>query len=283
MSDSYRIGLIVPSSNTTMETEIPELLRRREAVAPERFTFHGSRMRMKHVNAEELKRMDKDSDRCALELADAHCDVLAYACLVAIMSQGPGYHVESQERLHAVTEEAGAPAPVVSSAGALVDALGALGTAKVAILTPYMRELTALVASYIEDSAGVEVVDSLSLEVADNIAVGRLDPANLRELYKRLDLSGADTLVLSACVQMPSLPAIQAVEDECGLPVLSAATATTRSILTALDLDPVVPGTGRLLSGDLPAAEEREARVPGSGSARHADPARMAAATGGAE
>ncbi len=96
MTDTYRVGLIVPSSNTTMETEIPEMLRRREATHPERFTFHSSRMRMKHVTAEELKKMDHDSDRCAVELSDAHCDVLAYACLVAIMSQGAGYHRESQ-------------------------------------------------------------------------------------------------------------------------------------------------------------------------------------------
>ena len=34
----YRVGLIVPSSNVTMETELPELFRRRELVAPERFT-----------------------------------------------------------------------------------------------------------------------------------------------------------------------------------------------------------------------------------------------------
>ena len=31
---TYRIGQIVPSCNTTMETEIPALLRAREAVAP---------------------------------------------------------------------------------------------------------------------------------------------------------------------------------------------------------------------------------------------------------
>src|SRR6058998_1117791 len=60
-----RIGLIVPSSNTTMETEIPALLRRREQMAPERFTFHSSRMAMKRVSAEELARMDAESDRCA--------------------------------------------------------------------------------------------------------------------------------------------------------------------------------------------------------------------------
>ena len=44
-----RIGLIVPSSNTTMETEIPAMLRAREGVAPERFTFHSARMRMQEV------------------------------------------------------------------------------------------------------------------------------------------------------------------------------------------------------------------------------------------
>ena len=44
--------------------------------------------------------MDVESDRCALELSDAHVDVMGYACLVAIMSQGQGYHRESQRRLH---------------------------------------------------------------------------------------------------------------------------------------------------------------------------------------
>ena len=49
---TYRIGQIVPSSNTTMETEIPAMLRARETVEPERFTFHSSRMRMKKVTKE---------------------------------------------------------------------------------------------------------------------------------------------------------------------------------------------------------------------------------------
>ena len=44
-----RVGLIVPSSNVTMETEIPALLRNREAILSDRFTFHSSRMRMKSV------------------------------------------------------------------------------------------------------------------------------------------------------------------------------------------------------------------------------------------
>ena len=36
---TYRIGQIVPSSNTTMETEIPAMLRARESIEPERFTL----------------------------------------------------------------------------------------------------------------------------------------------------------------------------------------------------------------------------------------------------
>ena len=95
---TYRIGQIVPSSNTTMETEIPAILRAREAIHPERFTFHSSRMRMKKVTKEELAAMDADSDRCALELSDARVDVLGYACLVAIMSMGRGYHCVSEQR-----------------------------------------------------------------------------------------------------------------------------------------------------------------------------------------
>jgi maleate isomerase len=66
-----------------------------------------------------------------------------------------------------------------------------------------------------------------------------------------VDVRDADALVLSACVQMPSLSAIQTVEDAAGLPVLSAATATVFTILSELGLEPVVPDAGRLLGGQV--------------------------------
>ena len=166
-----RIGQIVPSSNTTMETEIPALLRAREAVAPERFTFHSSRMRMKKVTREELAAMDRDSDRCALELSDARVDVLGYACLVAIMSMGQGYHRESEARLHQATVDNGGPAPVVTSAGALIDGLRTLGAKRISVIAPYMKPLTAMVCDYIE-AEGVEVHDRIALEIEDNLQVG---------------------------------------------------------------------------------------------------------------
>ena len=248
MSRTYRIGQIVPSSNTTMETEIPAMLRAREPHFPERFTFHSSRMRMQKVTKEELAAMDAASDRCALELSDGKMDVLGYACLVAIMSQGLGYHRASEKRLHEATVSNGKPAPVVSSAGALVEGLQALGAKKIAVLTPYMKPLTKMVVDYIEHE-GFEVMDSLSLEIADNLEVGAQDPLAPSRLVSRLNTQGVDVVVLSACVQMPSLASIQVVEDRLGIPVISASVATSYAMLKRLGLATQVPGAGALLSG----------------------------------
>jgi maleate isomerase len=246
---TLRIGQIVPSSNTTMETEIPAILRARETVEPERFTFHSSRMRMKNVTKEELAAMDADSDRCAAELADARVDVLGYACLVAIMSMGKGYHCQSEKRLQEVTAREGSPAPVVTSAGALVDGLRVIGARKVAMIAPYMKPLCTMVVEYIEHE-GIEVSDHIALEIPDNVAVGRRDPLALVDIYKRLNLSGIDALVLSSCVQMPSLAAVAMVERECGLPVVSASVCTAYQMLKKLGLKAVAPDAGALLSGN---------------------------------
>jgi maleate isomerase len=247
MSSLRRIGLIVPSSNTTMETEVPALLRQRERERPQdRFTFHSARLRMQHVTPEELRAMNAQTERATTELADMRPSVVATACLVAIMAQGPKHHCVVQAEIASILEREHAPAPVVSSAGALVDALHALGARRIAMVAPYLKNLTRLVAGYIED-AGIEVGDAVSLEVSDNQAVAALDPHDLKTRWKRLDLRGCDALVLSACVQMPSLSVIEEVERQSGLPTLSAATATTWAILRALDLEPVVTGAGALL------------------------------------
>jgi maleate isomerase len=54
-------------------------------------------------------------------------------------------------------------------------------------------------------------------------------------------------LIASACVQMPSLPALEELEAELALPVISAATATAAELLDALGLPRRIPGAGSLL------------------------------------
>jgi hypothetical protein len=91
-----------------------------------------------------------------------------------------------------------APAP-------LVDALDALGARRIAVIAPYVKALTGMVCDYIGVS-GPEVVRSVNLEVDDNLELGRLDSDRLAKIAGELDTSDVDALVLSACVQMPSLP-----------------------------------------------------------------------------
>ncbi|EGF31505.1 Maleate cis-trans isomerase [Oxalobacteraceae bacterium IMCC9480] len=203
---------------------------------------------MKNVVKEELAAMDGESDRCALELSDARVDVLGYACLVAIMAMGHGYHRTSAARLKAHTAANGADAPVVTSAGALIDGLKVIGAKRIVVVAPYMKPLTELVVDYIRNE-GFEVVDYRALEIPDNLAVGLHDPALLPAIVAQMDTSQIDAIVLSACVQMPSLSAIAKVEALTGKPVITAAVATTYAMLKQLKLETRVPGAGALLSG----------------------------------
>lgn len=248
MDRTYRIGQIVPSSNTTMETEIPAMLRGREAMLPERFTFHSSRMRMHRVVKEELEAMNREGVRCAAELADARVDVMSTACLVAIMSMGLGHHRVSENELTDVARANGSLAPVMTSAGALIEGLKILGARRIALMAPYMRPLAALVVRYIENE-GIEVIDWTCFEIPDNLEVGRRDPMRLVEDVRSLNTKGADVVVASACVQMPSLPALRPIEEMLGIPTVSTAACTVRGMLDRLNLPPVVPDAGALLAG----------------------------------
>ena len=246
-SKLLRIGQIVPSSNTTMESEIPAMLRAREQHYPERFTFHSSRMRMQRVSAEELQAMNREGLRCAAELADARVDLMSTACLVAIMAQGLGYHRQVEEDFRRVVAENGAQSKVMTSAGALVHGLKKLRVKKVSLMAPYMKPLTDKVVAYIENE-GIEVLDRISFEIPDNLEVARRDPMRLLEDVKRLKIANADAVVLSACVQLQSLPAIQAAEKMLGVPVTSTSVCTVRNMLDLLELEARIPNCGALLS-----------------------------------
>lgn len=244
---AIRVGMVVPSSNVTMERELPAMFARRAAAETEHFSFHSSRVRMRSVTPEALAAMNSQGTRATQELADASVDVVVYACLVALMAEGPGAHRQAEQRLREVLAAEGNPAPVVSSAGALIDTLNLLGARSVAIVAPYLPSLTERVCDYIE-AEGVVVADARSLSVADNSAVGRLDPQRLLAIADQLPRD-VDAIVLSACVQMPSLQVIEVAEARLGLPVISSATATAFQTLRQLGLPSRITGAGRLLSG----------------------------------
>lgn len=241
-----RVGLIVPSSNVTVETELPRIL---ATARDTTFSFHSSRMRMHAVTPAQLRAMNAQRERCVLEIGDAGVDVVLYACLVAIIANGTGEHRTVE---HAVAEQlatGGSDTRVLSSAGALVTALTDLGARRVALVMPYVESLAETVVAYVE-AEGFTVADSRALGVADNSDVGCIPGAEVMAAARSLDLTDVDVLVLSCCVQMPSLDLVQAAEDELGIPVISAATAGAYAILRSLGVRVDVPGAGSLLRAD---------------------------------
>lgn len=233
-SSLTRIGVIVPSSNTTMERELWEML-------PSGYSLHAARMRMQRVTPEELVRMDADSVRAAEELADARVAAIAYGCTIAIMCREPGYEREAQERL-----ERAAGVPVILSATAVLEAMRALGLRRVAVATPYLDAVAALEIAFLKQY-GVDVVDNKNLNIADNVAVGEQPEEVTYELVRRLDLARADGVLIS-CAQLPSAGVIERLERELDRPVLSTNTATLWALFRRLQRPTRIPGYGRLLA-----------------------------------
>lgn len=255
---AWRIGMIVPSSSTTMETEVPELLRRQSQKSGDRFTCHAARLRLKQVTPEALAAMNESAGSGVAALCDAEVDALIYACLVATMFGGKSSVLATEARLTDAANRASAGSPkappaIVSSAGALVAALQWLGAKRVSLVTPYRKELTAKVAGAIAEY-GIEIVQAHSRGVVDNVAVGRLCTQELVGIAGKLDLSGSDALVLSTCVQMPSLDILDEVEQALGLPVVSAATASAHLLLQRLGIESRIERAGWLLRSPRPPA-----------------------------
>lgn len=240
---THRIGLVVPSSNVTVETEMPAVLARHPSAE---FSFHSTRMRMHTVSPAGLAAMNAQRERCVLEIADASPEVILYACLVAVMVGGPGEHRRVESAVAEQLATGGSEALVRSSAGALTEGLRALGARRVALVTPYLKPLAQQVVDYLE-AEGIEIADWRALEVSDNNEVGCIPGERVMAAARSLDLSDVDALVLSCCVQMPSLSLIEPAEQEFGIPVLSAATAGAYSILRSLGLDVSIDGAGSLL------------------------------------
>ena len=134
----------------------------------------------------------------------------------------------------------------MTSSGALIEGLRHLGAQRIALMAPYSDALTQAVVKYIE-AEGIEVKHFLNFRIENNLAVGERDPLQLLNDLPRLNTEGVDAVVLSVCVQMPSLAAIHEAQRRLGIPVTSTAICTVRGMLDRLGLAPEVPGAGALL------------------------------------
>ena len=118
-----RLGLIVPSSNTTNEPEFYDSL-------PDGVSLHTARMRLEDTTADDLEQMAGEIARCADLLSTANVDVVAYGCTTGSLVKGHGYDEEIESRLSAATE-----VPAVATAASVKRAFDVLNLDSVAIAT----------------------------------------------------------------------------------------------------------------------------------------------------
>jgi maleate isomerase len=180
----------------------------------------------------ELAEALRDGDalaRACREVAEAAPGVTAYLCTSASFVRG----LAGEAELRALMERAGARRAITTS-GALVEALAALGAGRVAVATPYDAELTARLGDFLRE-AGHDVVGTARLGLSGDI--WRVSAASVRELVEALPLPDADAVVVS-CTNLPSYDVIPGLEERIGLPVVSANLATMWAALRELDALP---------------------------------------------
>ena len=205
-----RIGLMVPSSNTTMEPEFYQHL-------PEGVSLHTARMNIVQTTYEGLKAMSKDVERCARLVATAGVNVVCYGCTTGSLLEGKGYDTALVDRIGKIVQ-----APVVATAPAVVETLRGKGMKRLAIVTPYVKELDEREAAYLEDY-GFEVLTIKGLGIVENLDIGKCEPsvAFRMGLEAIREAPKADGVFIS-CTNFRSFGIIQKLSEEIGKPVVSS-------------------------------------------------------------
>ncbi len=165
--------------------------------------------------------------------------VYAYACTSGSFVRG----VAGEREIVRAMRAAGAPAAVTTS-GALVQAVQALGAETVAVATPYDEAITDALAAFLTE-AGIAVSGSARLGLTHDIWKQPYEVT--RELVRSADRPAAQAVVLS-CTNLPTYDLIAPLEAELGKPVVSANQATMWAALRAVGDRATGPGQ-RLLAG----------------------------------
>ena len=230
-----RVGVIVPPSNTVNEAEFNRL-------KPDGVTFHFTRSPL-HADpaADDFAEMLGDVERAVGELASCRVDLTAYGCTSGSMS------CPADRLLGKMRDVGGVPA--VSTAGAILAALQALGVDRIAMATPYTDETNNHERHFLEEH-GIEVVAMAGLGLNTSLAgvqkISRVPPPDVFAHARSVDCDAAEA-VLICCTDFNTLDVIDPLEAELDKPVISSNTATFWSVLRAAGIEDRIPGYGRLL------------------------------------
>jgi maleate cis-trans isomerase len=245
MAVRTRIGVMVPSTNTTFEADC-------QLVSPKDVTIHGQRLWLTNefTDAEGMDRMNVEIESAAKYLATASVDAIAYGCTTGSFYKGPGW---DDEMLGLIQQAANVPASATSPS--VVEALHFFGAKRISVASPYPRwnneKLEAYLLAQGFDVLNVEGEPTAS--TSGNQGVNDQDPETILEFASRVCLPEADALLCS-CTAWRSLEVVDELERRLGKPVVTSNQATIWATFRSLGLTPEIRGYGKLLESLAPVA-----------------------------
>ncbi len=235
-----RIGLIVPASNTVCEPELARL-------CPEGVVTLATRI-MFEPTISGLKAMKDHVHRAGQELSSENiCQLIVFCCTVGSMIDGGDSDLALAD---SITEATGTPAITVTSA--VKAAFTALGVRRLALVTPYTREITLKEKDILEADGyritrAVSYHDQLPPQDLRNDMIGRLSPRDAYGLALQADGEDNEAVFIS-CTNLRTLEIISDLESRINKPVITSNQATMWHALRTLGLTDKHNGNGVLLS-----------------------------------
>jgi maleate isomerase len=228
-----RLGLLVPSSNSTQEPEVVQML-------PASVSLHTTRLSLRRIDPESTLSMVAEIEQEARKLADAQVDVIALAATAPSTRLGKGYDAQLIKRMEDASGK-----PATTAATAMLDGFAAYNVRRVALSAAWAANTNKWVADFLE-AHGIRVVSSVAMGVVDNNEVGRLSPQTVLEYGAQADHQDADAVFL-ACGNWQTASVVEQLESSLGKPVLATNALTLWHALKKMGGHKSVPGFGRLL------------------------------------
>ncbi len=177
--------------------------------------------------------------RCAVDLSTIGPEAIAYACTSGSFVGGPGGQSAIIEALNRVGYRR-----ALTTSGAIVAALHALGAHRVAVATPYDEPMAAALSQFLTSNS-FTVTNSSSLGLSGRIWT--VEPDVTADLIRRTARDGtqAPDAVVVSCTNLPTRDLIAPLEIELGIPIVTANQATLWLALHAIGLRAV--GAGQAL------------------------------------
>jgi maleate isomerase len=231
--DRRRIGLLLPSSNTTQEPEFTRIL-------PDEVTLHVARLPLRTVEPSSTARIVEDIETESQKLADADVDAIVLAATAPSSRNGIGY---DQELIGRIERASGRPATTASTAA--IQALTTLDVKRLVIAAPWSEAINTTSAAFIEAS-GFTVLGHRALGLVSNLEIGLLDEQTAFDMGVAADHPDAQAVML-ACGNWLTMGIVDRLESAIGKPVLTTNQVSLWAVLGLAGYRAPVFGWGRLL------------------------------------